>query len=59
MRESRYKWYLRLRGTLGVWVPRLNRGLVAILMMMGGGSSAQDGATGTKARELRFLMWCL
>jgi hypothetical protein len=59
MRESRYRWYLRLRGTLGVSAPRLNRGRVATLMMTGGGSSVQDGAMGTKAQELRFLMWRL
>ena len=59
MRESRYRWYLRLRGMLGVSAPRLNQGPVAILKMMDGGSSVQDGATGTKARELRFLMWRL
>jgi hypothetical protein len=59
MRESRCRWYLRLRGTLEVQAARLNRGPVAILMMMGGGSPVQDGATGTKARGLRFLMWRL
>jgi hypothetical protein len=38
---------------------RLTQDPVAILMMMGGDSSVPGGATGTKARELRFLMWHL
>ncbi len=59
MRELRYMWCLRLRDTLGVMAPRLNRGLAAILKMMGGDSAVQGGATGTKVRELRFLMWHL
>jgi hypothetical protein len=37
-------------------VLRLNLGQVAILLMMGGDSPVLGGATGTKARELRFLM---
>ena len=56
MRGSRCMWYLRLRDTLGVWALQLNRGPVAILRMMGGGSSVLGGVTGTKARELKFLM---
>lgn len=58
MRESRYRSYLRQRDTLAVRAPRLNRGPV-ILTMMDGDSSVQGGATGTKVRELRFLMWRL
>lgn len=56
MRGWRYMLCLPPRDTLGVWALRLNRGPVAILMMMGGGSSVLGGATGTKGRELRFLM---
>ena len=59
MQGSRYRWCLQLRDTSGVWAVRLNRGPVANLMMMDGDSSVLGGATGTKARELRFLMWHL
>ncbi|KAI0261308.1 hypothetical protein BGY98DRAFT_1053546 [Russula aff. rugulosa BPL654] len=54
MRESWYRWYLQLRGMLGVSAPRLNQGLVAILKTKGGGLSVQDGQRAR--RRGRFWM---
>jgi hypothetical protein len=54
MHESRCRWYLLLRDTLGTWAPLPSPVEEAILKTTDGGSSALGGAMGTKALESRF-----